>query len=221
MRNLLLALGLLLFVGVPVALGAAVLLCFQDEPLVRRTAAFTPDDVARAMRLLEKNDPRTMKSGILRTMSIRAEDLDLAMNYLANRYGRGSSRIVLQPGLLALAVSAELPANPLGRYLNVQALMRETSGLPAFEDLRIGRLPIPHSLANWALGRALRSLDRTDAYQTAADTIRSVSIADGSVRVVYEWRDDLPARMSKAVMGPADKERFRTYQDRLAALTRD
>ena len=221
MRKLLVALGVLLFVGVPLALGTAVLLCFQDDSLVRRTVAFTPDDVERAMRVLEKHDPRKMRSGTLRTMSIRGEDLDLAINYLANRYGKGSSRIVLQPGLLAVAASVELPANPLGRYLNVRALMRETSGFPAFEDLRIGRLPIPGSLADWALRRALQSLDRSDSYQVAADTIRSVSIADGSVRVVYEWRDDLPARVSKAVMSPADHERFRIYQDRLVAVTRD
>ena len=221
MKRLLLGLLLLLFVGVPVVLGVAVLLCFQDEPLVRRTAAFTQDDVERAMRLFEKHDPRKMRSGMLRTMSIRGEDLDLAVNYLANRFGRGSSRIVLQPGMLAVAASVELPGNPLGRYVNVKALMRETPGFPAFEELRIGRLPIPNSLADWALRSALKSLDRTEQYQLAADTIRSVSIADGSVRIVYEWRDDLPSRVSKAVMSPADNERFRTYQDRLVTLTRD
>jgi hypothetical protein len=221
MKRLLLALLVLLFVGVSVALGAAGLLCFEDEPLVRRTVAFTPDDVDRAMRLFEKHDPRKMKSGMLRTMSIRGDDLDLAVNYLVNRYGRGSSRIVLQPGLLAVAASVELPANPLGHYVNVKALLRDTSGFPAFEELRIGRLRIPDSLADWALRRLLKWLYGSDQYQVAADTIRSVSIADGSVRLVYQWRDDLPLRVSKAVLSPADNERLRAYQDRLVALTRD
>lgn len=221
MKRLLLGLLSLLFVGVPVALVAAVVLCFQDEPLVRRTVAFTPDDVERAMRLFEKHDPRRMKSGMLRTMSIRGDDLDLAVNYLANRYGKGSSRIVLQPGLLAVSASVEVPANPLGRYLNVKALLRETSGLPAFEELQIGRLPIPNGLADWGLKHAMHALDSTDQYQVAADTIRSVSIADGSVRIVYEWRDDLPSRVNKALSTPADNERFRAYQERLVALTRD
>jgi len=221
MKRLLLGLLSLLFIGVPVALVAAVVLCFQDEPLVRRTAAFTPGDVERAMRLFEKHDPRRMKSGMLRTMTIRGEDLDLAVNYLANRYGQGSSRIVLQPGLLAVSASVEVPSSPLGRYLNVKALLRETSGLPAFEELQIGRLTIPNALADWGLKRAMQSLDRTDRYHVAADTIRSVSIADGSVRIVYEWRDDLPSRVNQALLTPADNERFRAYQERLVALTRD
>ena len=221
MKKLLFGLVLLFIVGVPVALAAAAFLCFQDEPAVRRTTAFTPEDVERAMRLVEKNDPRKMKSGALRTVSIRGEDLDLAVNYLANRYGGGSSRVVLQPGLLAMAASVEVPSNPFGRYLNVNALLRETSGLPQFEELRVGRLPIPKWLADWGLERAMRSLNRTDQYQVAADAIRSVSIADGSIRIVYEWRDDLPARVGKAMMTPADSERLRTYQERLVTLTRD
>ena len=144
MKRVLLWLCLLLFLGVPLALGAAISLCFQDEPLVRRAAEFTPDDVERAVRVFEKHDPRRMKSGALRTMTIHGDELDLAVNYLANRFGKGSSRLVLRPGVLALTASVEVPASPLGRYVNVQALLRETAGLPAVEDLRIGRLPVPN-----------------------------------------------------------------------------
>ena len=211
----------ILFLGVPLALGVAIYLCFQDEPLVRRAVAFTPDDVERAMRVLERHDPRKMKSGTLRTLSIRGEELDLAVNYLANRYGRGSSRIVLKSGVLALSVTVEVPASPIGRYLNIQALLHETAGLPAFEELRVGRLPVPNWLADWALARAMQTLNRTEEYQVAADTIRSVSIADGRLRIVYEWRDDLPARLSRVLLSPADSERFKVYQERLVKWTRD
>jgi len=220
MKKLLLSLLFIVFVGVPLAFGAAVFLMFQDEPLVRRAVAFTPNDIERAMRIFEKHDPRRMKSGTLRTMSIRGDELDIAVNYLANRYGKGSSAIALTPGLLSLSATVEVPANPLGKYVNVRALLRETSGLPAFEELRIGRVPVPNWIADRGLAYAMQTLNRTDQYQVAADTIRSVSIADGSVRIVYEWRDDLPARLSKALVPPADSERLRIYQERLATWTR-
>ena len=208
------------FLGVPLALVVAFCLCFQDQPLVSRAAAFTPEEVERAMRVLEKHDPRRMKSGTLRTMTIRAEELDLVVNYLANRFGKGSTRLVLQPGVLALSATVEVPANPLGRYVNVQALLRETAGLPAFDELTIGRLPVPGALADWALARAMKGFDQTREYQMAADTIRSVSIADGSVRVVYEWRDDLPGRLGDALLSTAERERLKVYQERLAQVTR-
>ena len=219
MKKLLLSLLFIVFVGIPLALGAAVFLAFQDEPLVRRTVKFTPDDIERAMRIFEKHDPRRMKSGTLRTMSIRADELDIAVNYLANRYGKGNSVIVLTPGLLSVSASVEVPANPFGKYVNVKALLRETSGLPAFEELRIGRVPVPGWLADRGLAYAMQTLNGTDQYQVAADAIRSVSIADGSVRIVYEWRDDLPTRVSKVLVPPADSERLRIYQERLATWT--
>jgi len=221
MKRLFLLLCALLFLGVPLALAAAVYLCFQNEPLVQRTVEFTPGDIERAVRVFEKHDPRRMKNGALRTMMIRSDELDLAVNYLANRFGKGSSRLALRPGVLSVAASVDVPASPFGRYVNVQAVLRETSGLPRVEDLRIGRLPVPNVLADWALARAMQTLDRTEEYRIAADTIRSVSIADGSVRIVYEWRDDLPARVGSVLVSPADTARLRIYQERLVQLTRD
>ena len=58
MKRLLSWLSLLVLLGIPLALGTAVYLCFQDEPLVRRATEFKPDDVERAVRLLQKHDPR-------------------------------------------------------------------------------------------------------------------------------------------------------------------
>ena len=221
MKRLLLWLSALVLLGIPLALGTAVYLSFQDQPLVRRAVEVKPEDVERAVRLLEKHDPRRMKNGTLRTLSMRGEELDLVVNYLASRYGKASSRVELLPGVLKLAASVEVPGSPFGRYVNVQATLRETAALPAFEQLRIGRLPVPGWVGDWALARALRTLNGTAERQIAADTIRSVSIADGSVRMVYEWRDDLPARLSNVMLPPEDRERLRIYQERLVQFTRD
>ena len=117
------------------------------------------------MRILEKHDPRRMKSGTLRTMTIRGDELDLAVNYLANRFGRGSSRIVLQPGVLSLAASVEVPANPLGRYVNVQALLRETARPAGVRGAaHRPRCRCRAALADWALAHAHagRSIAPTD-----------------------------------------------------------
>ena len=216
--RLLFWLSVLVFIGGPLALAAAVMLCFEDRPLVHRAAEFTPEHIARAMRLLDRNDPRKMKSGTLRTLSIGGDELDLAANYLANRFGNGSARIVLQPGALALAASVEVPRSPFGRFVNVDAAVRETSGLPAFEHLSIGRLPVPGWLADMVLTRAFEGLNRIEEYQVAADAIRNVSIADGSLQVVYEWREDLPDRLRKVLLPPADGERLRIYQERLVQI---
>ena len=95
MKRLLYWVSVVVLLGIPLALGTAVYLSFEEQPLVRRATEFKPGDVERAVRLLEKHDPRRMKSGMLRTLSMRGEDLDLVVNYFANRYGKASSRIAL------------------------------------------------------------------------------------------------------------------------------
>ncbi len=202
----------------PLAIAAAAYLAVEAQPLVNRAAEFTPAHIERAMRIAEKHDPRKMRAGMLRTVSLSQDDLDLALNYLAGRYARASSRIALQPGIVAISASFELPRNPLGRYLNVTALLHETAGLPAFDHLQFGRLPMPAWLADWLLARALQELNAREDYRIASDTIKKVSVADGRLTLVYEWQDDLPDRIRAAVVPQEDQERLRVYQERLAAL---
>lgn len=202
------------------AIVGALYLVVENQPLVSRAAEFTPAHIERAKRIVEKNDPRTMKPGVLRTISLSQEELDLALNYLAGRYANGSSRVVLQPGTAAISASVELPRNPLGRFLNVTALVHETAALPGFDYLQIGRLPVPAWLADWLLEHALRRLNARDDYRIASDAIRKVSVADGRLTVTYDWQADLPDRIKAVIVPREDQERLKAYQDRLAELVR-
>ncbi len=81
---------MLLLLGLMLVLGALVFLALQDTPLVARAAVLTPAHIERAKRLLERNDPRNMRPGVLRTITISEQDLDLAANYLASQYARAA-----------------------------------------------------------------------------------------------------------------------------------
>ncbi|MEK7249592.1 MAG: hypothetical protein AAB209_04135, partial [Bacteroidota bacterium] len=85
---------------VPLALVGAVFLAVDDQPRVHRTAEVTPANIERARRILDRNDPRKLQSGVRRTITISQQDFDLAANYLANRYSRGSARVVLFDGAI-------------------------------------------------------------------------------------------------------------------------
>jgi len=135
-------------IALALAIAGALHLALENQPLISRTVEFTPAQIERAKRIVEKNDPRTMKPGVLRTLSLSQEDLDLVLNYLASRYAKASTRITLRPGTAAISASFELPRNPFRRFLNVTALLHETAALPRFDYLKIGRLPVPRRLAD-------------------------------------------------------------------------
>ena len=84
MRTLLRVL-LLLLVAAPLLLLAAVFLAIDDKPAVERLAALTPAHVERARWLLARNDPRRMRAGVLRTIVVSQEDLDLAVRQIVSR----------------------------------------------------------------------------------------------------------------------------------------
>ncbi|MCB2030712.1 MAG: hypothetical protein KDH18_19735, partial [Rhodoferax sp.] len=69
---------LLVLLATPLLLLAALVLAIDDTPSVTRQAALTPAHVDRARWLLARNDPRRMRAGVLRTIVVSQEDLDLA-----------------------------------------------------------------------------------------------------------------------------------------------
>src|SRR3990170_3546565 len=208
-------------IALALAIGGAAYLAVADQPTVNRAAEFTPAHIERAMRIVAKNDPRAMQAGVLRTISLSQEDAALALNYLASRYAKGSSRIVLQPGAAAISASIELPRNPLGRFLNISAVLHETAALPVFDWLQVGRLPVPAWLADSLLENAVQRLNTREDYRIASDTIKKVSVASGRLAVTYDWQADLPDRIKAVMLPREDQERLKAYQDRLAGIGRE
>lgn len=192
MKKLIGALAFLLFVGLPLAILAAVALAFDDLPNIAGSSDLTPDTVARAQVLLRQHDPRTAKDGQPRTVVLTSADIDDLANYAMSRFGRGGVDVRLQPREALIQVSVPMPRNRfsgyftfLGDYINIVALLEETSGVPLVETLRVGQVPVPRWVANYAIRYAARLLSESEGEALASDKIRSVTISDGLLRVEY------------------------------------
>ena len=117
-----------LFVWVLILLPLPVLggiyLCIEDHPLIQRDVRLTPDEVQRAKRLFQEHDPRKLKDGEIKTVSVSQRDLSLASNYLVHLLGRGGSVVTVKDGHLAAQATLQLPKNPLGAYVNGVTCLR-------------------------------------------------------------------------------------------------
>ena len=206
-----------LVIGLPLVLAALVFLALDNTPLVARKVAFTPDNIERAKRLLDRNDPRKMRSGVARTIMVVQEDLDLALNFAASRYARGSTNIVLQDGRATLRATFELPANPIGRYANLDVVLIQTQYLPRVEELRIGRVLVPAFVGNWLLREGIQRI-KAD-YPATADVVKQVRASDGVLKLVFEWNDAATGQLKSALVPAEDQARWRVYQAKLVELT--
>ncbi len=137
------------------------------------------------------------------------------LNYAVGRLGRGAARVALQPGAVRLQASAEIPQSPFGRYVNVDAALRQTEALPRFEYLRIGRLPVPAAVADYVLREGLRRMVATDRGELVADVVKGASVADGRLTVTYVWSSAIEERARNVLLPAADQARLRVYHDRL------
>src|SRR5258706_770085 len=203
-------------VAIPLLLLGAVFLAIEDKPAVDRATELRPEHIERAKRIFDRNDPRRLRQGEVRTILVARDDLDVALNYLANRFGRGSARVELRAGVARLVVSMQLPRGLPDGFVNVDAELHSSRGLPRIERLRIGRLPLPAWLANAALAQAAQRLAESADYRLLVNTVTSVEISSGNVSITYRWSADIPERARARMIAPQDAERMRRYQERLA-----
>ena len=207
----------LLLFAVAILAIAAVWLCFQDAPSVVRSVELTPQDIENAKRIIDRHDPRKGNDGGQRTVTISEQELDLMLNYAASRFGKGVARAALGPATMRLQASAEIPQSPFGRFVNVDATLRETGTLPRFDHLQIGGLTVPATVADYLLREGLRQMATTDRGELAADIVKGASVADRRLTVTYVWSSAIENRVRAVLLSPADQARLRAYHDRLVA----
>lgn len=210
-----LALLLLLF-GALLALGASIL---QSTPAVTPRQDLSPRDVARVLQLARVHDPRRAIPGIVRQLRLSGHEAELLLNHAAERWRPSQWQVTVTAGHTRVRGSVELAAAGTSRWLNVDLTLRETAALPVIESARLGRLPLPTALVEWALGQASAVHPSGGLATLAAMTIQQVQMRHGQLSIAYAWGADAPARLLAALLPVQEHQRLRVYAIELAKAT--
>ncbi|MBS3952159.1 MAG: hypothetical protein KGZ88_04335 [Methylomicrobium sp.] len=203
----------------PILLSGLLILALEDEPKLKKQADLTPARITRAKQLIQMNDPRRLRSGAVVRARLRQEELDLAVNYFANQYAQAVAGLVIEKGRAIVGATVTLPANPLGRFINVRLEIKQTEKLPLIESLRLGNLPIPAVLANSLVNYVLANSQILFDWHEFNKTVRNIRFEPRQLVITYQWRTDLPARLSGIMLSPQELNQIEFYQRRLAELT--
>ncbi len=187
-----------------------MVISLQDEP--------DAQDVARALALLRAHDPRRSVAGQVSALRLNERDLEVLLNQAAVRHFAAASRVSLHLGTATLLASVPLPANPFGRWLNVQAKLLETGGLPVLGELQVGRLPLPAWVGERALLWAAHRAGLEAQMHAARDVVQRVRFRPQQLDVTYAWRDDSAALVVGALVPADQQQRLRAYAGQLAEL---
>jgi hypothetical protein len=204
----------------PIALLATasflVFSALQPLPLVAEVGSMLHGDVGRIKSLLIQHDPRSLRDGETRRLQISARDLNLMSNSVLPYQDRQAVDINLITGLAAINYSAALPDNPLGKYLNLSAVLGQEEGQPTLEQLTFGNKRVPGWLLKPVIAGTNRLLRSSSSeFRDAMDALKHVQFETDSLHIVYQWRSDLAQRIQTKgrdlLLAPEEQQRIIIY----------
>jgi hypothetical protein len=207
-----------LFLAVPLALLILLFLAIEDHPRINREVIFTPEHIARAKHIVDAHRFQA-RPGMLVMTNVRPSDVDLAANYLANRFAKGSAQVALAEQRAHVRVSLPLQ-NVTGAYLNIEAILAETRGLPQPRSVRIGKLPLPDALSELLASQFVNWIQHNPEYRAPFDSIRLVKMSPNQLSFLYRWEGGFSREFRTSVMDKEERERLLRYQTLLAENSR-
>ncbi|MBS1138800.1 MAG: hypothetical protein H6R13_253 [Proteobacteria bacterium] len=209
---------LVIIVLLPLSVAAALtLLATDQQALVDRGEAISPDSVAQAKRLLAANDPRRQQAGEIRTLAIPAALIDEGINYAAGRYFHARGALALIDDAGEVRITFTLPGK---RFLNLRALAHTVDGKLHIVDARLGSIAVPPALVEFVFTRAVAAFGFDREWLMAENAIQQISFSQSqaTISVTYIWEPGILDRARAVALSPDDIARLREARLALAAL---
>jgi hypothetical protein len=192
-----------------------LLVVFEEKPRIDRQVVFAPEHVERAKKIINIHRYQ-VRPGMTAVASVRSEDVDLAANYLANRFVKGSAQATLADHSAHVLLSIPTPWNPMGDYLNVEATLVETEGIPQLRSVQAGNLVLPDLVSNILMSQVIYWLRQTPRYRIGLDALRKIKISQNELNVAYHWEGGFTQEMRASVVSEQERKQLFLYHSLLA-----
>lgn len=200
-------------------LAAILLTVFEDKPLINRQVILVPEHVKRAKQIIDVHR-YLVRPGMTAVARVQSEDVDLAANYLANRFVKGSAQVTLADHSAHVLLSIPTPGNPLGGYLNLEATLIETEGIPKPESVHIGKLVLPDLVTDMFMPQLIRWLRRSPEYRLGLDALQNIRMSRSELKVVYHWKGGFSKVMQASILSEQESEQLFFYHSLLTKNSR-
>ncbi|WP_292433989.1 hypothetical protein [Methylobacter sp.] len=210
---------LLYCIGVLVIL--SIMLVFfgvGDKPDLEVGWSPTRDDLVRAKKILhEGSKTKPDEIGII---ELTEADLNLAGNYLLNRYSKSAALIELKNNKLRFEVTITLPENSIGKYLNISFRLgnAENNDLPVITKFKAGKLLLPARLAAFVIDTVIQHSSLNEYFILATRPIKSVKIDTQKLTITYYPNKDTLIQARNFLTHTGDNATLNIYQQKLAEI---
>jgi len=206
-------------------LGAVVLLCtllvffgVSNEPDIAVAWTLTHDDIVRAKKILYEGSKT--KPDEISTIELTQPDLNLAANYLLNRYRKSAVQIELKNDVLRFTVTMTLPDNSLGHYLNISFRLgnENQSEIPSLTKFKAGKLLLPAKFAAFVIDNIIRHTSLNEYFILATRPIKSIKIDPKKATISYYSSMKTMIQARDFLTQSSDNSNLDIYQKKLAEI---
>lgn len=207
--------------AVIVVVATLIFFGISDQPELKLDWAMSQADTSRAKKILhEGSKTRPDEIG---TIELTQADLNLAGNYLLNRFSKGRVLISLKANKIRFVVTATLPENSLGKYVNITFRLGNENGnqLPTLTKFKAGKLLLPSKVAAFVIETAIRHTALNEYFLLATDPIKAVTIDDKKIAITYHpSRITLTTARDLLTHNATSSNDANAYQSKLAEIVR-
>ena len=201
-------------------LAVLIFLTIEEEPHIVRPIALTPEHIERAKNIINTHRHQA-NSRLLSRVNILSTDLDIAVNYLANHFGKGRAQVNFTERQARIHLSFPLPTDWLDGYINFAVTVVQTNDLPQIRSIQIGNLPLPDFITSALISKGMQWLQNNPEYRKGLDAIKFIYISKYEVSVLYRWEGDLSQiKQNIAMLSKQELAQLLRYQRLLAQYTR-
>ena len=192
-----------------------VLFGVSDQPDIAVGWTLTRDDIARAKKILYEG--AKTKPDEISTIELTEADLNLAANYLLNRYRKSAVNIEIKNDVLRFTVTMTLPKNRLGHYLNISFRLGndDHSDLPSLTKFKAGELLLPAKFAAFVIDNIIRHTSLNDYFILATRPIKTITIDPEKITISYYSSMDTFIQARNFLKQSSDNPTIDIYQQKL------
>jgi len=189
-----------------------------DKPELAVGWSPTRDDLVRAKKILhEGSKTKPDEIGII---ELTEADLNLAGNYLLNRYRKSAADLDFKNDELRFKVTMALPENSLGKYLNISFRLGNVTGndLPVITKFKAGKLLLPAKLAAFVIDAIIQHSSLNEYFILATRPLKAVKIDAEKLTITYYPNKDTLIQARNFLTHTGDNSTLNIYQQKLADI---
>lgn len=170
----------------------------------------TQENITQARKILFEGTK--IRPDDISAITLSEADLNLAGNYLLNRYHHSEIYIELVNYKVRCNIALRLPWNFFGHYFNASIRFGVKPGeiLPQITKFKIGDLLLPTIFADWGMRSLIRFSSLSDYFILATKPIQRVDIDRKTLTIYYE--------ATAASSYYVNEEMRRVYQQKIAEI---